>query len=241
MFDNLRRHSSSPTSLLDIISEVRTRWRMKLALRGAVAVAAYRLRVVPPRRLRHGVGAVQRCLDHRRARGDARRPGRVGLLVPVRSAAPPRHRRAGGDVSRRARAVATGHAVERRRVESERPRPESTALVRRVVEQAIDACQRMDASKRVERQPLRRYAAALGAVGLIALLALAIGPAFLRDAMSAMLLVSSDVEAASPYRIEVKPGNVTVPKGADQTISAKLLGFDSEDVTMRVQRAGRTI
>ena len=32
------------------------------------------------------------------------------------------------------------------------------------------------------------------------------------------------------------PGNVTVPKGSDQTISAKLLGFDSEDVELMVQR-----
>ena len=40
MFDNLRRRSLSPTSLLDIISEVRTRWRMKLALKGALSVAA---------------------------------------------------------------------------------------------------------------------------------------------------------------------------------------------------------
>jgi hypothetical protein len=39
MFDNLRRRSSNPTNLLDIIGEVRTRWRTKLALRGALAVA----------------------------------------------------------------------------------------------------------------------------------------------------------------------------------------------------------
>ena len=39
MLDSLRRRSSSPTNLLDIIGEVRTRWRMKLALRGALAVA----------------------------------------------------------------------------------------------------------------------------------------------------------------------------------------------------------
>src|SRR4029079_6235139 len=88
----------------------------------------------------------------------------------------------------------------------------------------------------VEQQPLRRYAMALGGIALVALLALALGPAFLRHAMPAMLPIASDVQAASPYRIEVKPGNMTVPKGADQTVSAKLLGFDSEDVTMRVQR-----
>jgi len=39
MLDSLRRRSSNPTNLLDIVAEVRSRWRMKLALRGAVAVA----------------------------------------------------------------------------------------------------------------------------------------------------------------------------------------------------------
>ena len=38
-----------------------------------------------------------------------------------------------------------------------------------------------------------------------------------------------------PYRIEVKPGNATVPKGADQTIVATLNGFDGEDVVVMVQ------
>ena len=36
--------------------------------------------------------------------------------------------------------------------------------------------------------------------------------------MSAMWLFSSDVEAAAPYRIDVSPGNATVPKGSDQTV-----------------------
>ena len=40
--------------------------------------------------------------------------------------------------------------------------------------------------------------------------------------------VTGDLEAASPYRIEVKPGNTTVPRGSDQIISAKIQGFASE-------------
>ena len=236
MLESLRRRSSNPTNLLDIIGEVRTRWRMKLALRGAVAVAAI------------GFGLFLLAaygMEWARFSGASIIASRVAMLVVLGASAywflfvPLRRRVTDEQVAMYlAEYEPSRQATLLSAVESSRSGhvPESTALVRRVVEQAIDACQRMEASHRVEQRPLRRYGAALGAVGLIALLALAIGPAFLRNAMSAMLLLSSDVEAASPYRIEVKPGNLTVPKGADQTISAKLLGFDSEDVTMRVQR-----
>ena len=77
--------------------------------------------------------------------------------------------------------------------------PESAALVRRVVEQAIEACvargrrrgasssSRCAATRR--RWPLWRWSRCWRVV---------LGPAFLRNALSAMLLVSSNVEAASP-------------------------------------------
>ena len=236
MLDSLRRRSSSPTNLLDIIGEVRTRWRMKLALRGALAVAGI------------GFGLFLLAaygMEWARFSGASIIAARVAMLVVLAASAywflwvPLRRRVTDEQVamyleenepSLQATLLSAVETSQNGHI------PESTALVRRVVEQAIEACVRMDASRRVEQQPLRRYAAALGGIALVAVLALVLGPAFLRNAMSAMLLLSSDVEAASPYRIEVKPGNITVPKGADQTVSAKLLGFDSEDVTMRVQR-----
>ena len=46
---------------------------------------------------------------------------------------------------------------------------ESAALVQRVVEQAIEACSRTGASRRVEQAPLRRYGAGLAAVAVVAL------------------------------------------------------------------------
>ena len=64
-----------------------------------------------------------------------------------------------------------------------------------------------------------------------------VGPAFIRSALSAMLLIGSSVQAAAPYRIQVQPGDTSVPKGSDQTIKAKLLGFSSEGVTLMVRRA----
>src|SRR6266540_3211414 len=40
MLDFLRRRSAPPTDLMQIIGEVRSRWRMKLALRGTVTALA---------------------------------------------------------------------------------------------------------------------------------------------------------------------------------------------------------
>ena len=40
MVDFLRRRSAPPTDIMEIIGEVRSRWRMKLALRGIVRVVA---------------------------------------------------------------------------------------------------------------------------------------------------------------------------------------------------------
>jgi len=44
-------------------------------------------------------------------------------------------------------------------------------------------------------------------------------------------------EASSPYKIEVTPGNAKVPRGADQAIRAKLLGFSSKDVSVMMRTA----
>src|SRR5215470_4793297 len=40
MVDFLRRRSTPPSDIMEIIGEVRSRWRMKLAVRGAVRVVA---------------------------------------------------------------------------------------------------------------------------------------------------------------------------------------------------------
>src|SRR3989442_13922283 len=116
----------------------------------------------------------------------------------------------------------------------------STALVQRLVEHAIDKCASMDAARLVERAPLRRYAATLGGVALVATAIFLVGPGFLRHALSAMLLVSRSIEAATPYRIDVSPGNATVPRGADQTITARLHGFESQDASLMIRRSPTT-
>ena len=168
MLDSLRRRSASPTNLLDIIGEVRTRWRMKLALRGALAVAGIGFGLFLARRLRHGVGTVQRRLDPRRPRRAARRPRRLGVLVPVR---PLRRRVTDEQValyleehepSLQATLLSAVEASRNGHI------PESAALVRRVVEQAIEACvahRRVAPRRAAAAAPLRRGA---GGVALVA-------------------------------------------------------------------------
>jgi hypothetical protein len=114
--------------------------------------------------------------------------------------------------------------------------PESEALVRKVVEQAIEACVRMDAARRADEAPLKKWAGGFAAVAVAAALIVMVGPAFLRNAASALLLVSKSIEAAVPYKLEVSPGDLEVAKGADQAVKATLSGFTSENVVLKTQR-----
>jgi hypothetical protein len=104
--------------------------------------------------------------------------------------------------------------------------------VRRLVQSAVDKCREADLGHRVEERRLRRNAFGLGAVAAAAALLIVAGPAYLRHGVSALLVVSRSVQAASPYRIEVQPGNAAVPKGSDQTVTAKLIGFGSNRVEL---------
>jgi hypothetical protein len=223
-------------SLLQIIAAVRRRWRLKLAMRGAARVAVVALVLL----LIAAWG-----LEWARFTSVSIIAARVGLVLALLASIgwfivrPLRRRVTDEQVAlyleeHEPRLQATLiSAVEASRA----GRPvQSSALVNRLVEQAIERCAELDAAHRVEQTPLRRWGAVLGAVAVAAALAILVGPAFIRNAVSAMLLVSRDVEAAAPYRIEVKPGNAKVPKGADQSVTAMLSGFDSDDVMVMAQR-----
>ena len=86
-------------------------------------------------------------------------------------------------------------------------------------------------------RPSRRYAGTIAAIAVVTVAVFMLGPAYLRHALSALLIVSRSVEAAAPYRIEVTPGNATVPRGVDQTITAKLEGFDSDQASLMVRKS----
>src|SRR5262245_7365941 len=235
MLEYLRRRSTPPTSLLDIIAEVRTRWRMKLAMRGLVFVAA--------------IGFVLLLLtaygmDWARFTPAAIFTGRVLLPTAILGCLawflirPLRQRVTDEQVAlyleehEPSLQATLLSAVEASRV----GKPESAALVRRVIEQAIEKCAAVDAPRQADRLPLRRYATVLATIGVVVLLSLVWGPGFLRNGVSQLFQVSTDLEAKVPYQIEVTPENATVHREADQQISAKLIGFTSEDAVIMVKR-----
>src|SRR5262249_47864867 len=113
----------------------------------------------------------------------------------------------------------------------------SPHLVDKLVEQAIDRCRALEHGDVVERARVRRHAIGLAAIAAITAFVVALGPAYLRHGLSALLIISRSAEAASPYRIEVTPGSAKVPRGADQAIRARLIGFTSKDVGIMMRSA----
>src|SRR6266545_6091348 len=172
MLDFLRRRSAPPTDLMQIIGEVRTRWRMKLALRGTVTalavvvalvlVAAYGMewaRFSPASiitaRILLALGVVA-SVGYFLVRPLRRRVTDEQVALYLEENEP----------SLEATLVS---AVEANRTGSG---SESVVLVRRLIEQAIERCCSVNASRRIEQEPLRRWGAMLGGVTVVAILAL---------------------------------------------------------------------
>ena len=240
---SLLRRPEEPTDLLGVIQQVRRRWKYKLLLRGIVGLlglgfATFFLSAWILEAWRFSAGAI---LAFR-------------IILPLAILAlcgwfivRPLMRRVGDEQvalyleehepSLQAEIIS---AIEASRLAGSDASPHSAALVRRLVQSAVEKCQAIDYGRNVERLPLRRYATIAGSVALVAILLFALGPAYLRHAASALLVVSRSVQAATPYRIEVSPGNATVPKGVDQTITAKLDGFDADQAVLMVRKSAES-
>ncbi|MCC7034518.1 MAG: hypothetical protein IT179_16985, partial [Acidobacteria bacterium] len=114
----------------------------------------------------------------------------------------------------------------------------SPVLVQRMIETAVERLHAVEDGARIEREPLRRFSMAVAVVSAVALAIFTIGPAVLRQTLTALFVLSRSVEAAAPYRVEVTPGDATVPKGADQTIAATLAGFDAAEAAVVLRKGG---
>ena len=221
------------SELVDVIRRVRNRWRLRLALRGAVVVAAgtvlalllsastlESLRFSAPAIIAFRIVSVavfvalllyglvwplrRRVSDHQ-----------VALYLeekdPTLEAA----------IMTAVEATANGPSKDH-----------SPHLVDKLVEQATERCRALEHGAMVERESVRRHALSLAAIAAATALIVALGPAYLRHGLSALLVISRSAEAASPYRIEVTPGTTKVPRGADQAIRAKLVGFSAKDAAI---------
>ncbi|HWW85234.1 MAG TPA: DUF4175 family protein, partial [Vicinamibacterales bacterium] len=111
----------------------------------------------------------------------------------------------------------------------------SARLAEKLVEQAIDQCRQIDHRQATDSVAFRRHSAALAGAAALTALVVGLGPAYLRHGLSAILIISRSAEAASPYRIDVEPGDAKVPRGADEAIRAHLIGFTANDATVMIR------
>ena len=229
--------SDRRTELLDVIRRVRNRWRLKLALRGVVIVVAGTLLALllsasSLEALRFSPNAINtfRVLALIIFTGLVY----IGFVRPLRrqvtdsQVALYLEER---DPSLEAAILSAIDGAQHVEAAADSDRGPSPHLVNRLLEQAIEKCRALEDGAVVERAGLRRQLGTLAGIVAAAALLLTFGPAFLRSGMKALVLLSRSAEAASPYKIEVTPGNAKVPRGADQTVRATILGFAAKDAT----------
>src|SRR5438132_2137697 len=226
------------SNLTSIIHQIRKRWRMKLALRGAafvlagwvlaLLVSAYGLE-----RLKFSPGSI---IAFRLAmvivsgvlagdflvRPEWRRVTDEQVALYLEECEPTLET-----------AILSAMEAEKNTANSSA----SPVLARRLVEQAIERCAAIEHGRRLEAKPFKRYSTVLGTTVATGLLVFLLGPAYLRHGATALLLITSDLQAASPYRIDVKPGNTTVPRGSDQVINARNEGFASYQAQRLIRKA----
>jgi len=204
--------------LIRVIREVRTRWRNKLMLRGAVAIVAGALLAL----LLASLG-----LQTLKFSASSIIGFRLAILLVFAALVlmwfvrPLRRRVSDTQVALYVEEfdpsleAAILSAVEVGAAGARADHEVSPVIVERLVAQAIEKSRSLDGGKAIGRQDIRRAAIALTSVCAATLLLLVVGPEFLRQGASALLVLSRSVDAASPYSISVSPGNVTVPKGSD--------------------------
>jgi len=222
--------------LLDVVRQVRRRWRIKLALRGAVGFLIAGILAIL---------AVAYTLEALKFTPSAIFWFRIvtGLVLVAAGAwffARPLSRKVTDEqvvLYLEEREPSLDSTILSAMEASERPGDWSPVLINRLVENAIERAHEIHEGQRIERDSMMRYAWISGGVALVAVALFTFGPAYLRHTLSAIFVISTDAEAAAPYRIDVKPGSIKVPKGADQVINATIAGFDSADAAILIRKS----
>ena len=130
-------------------------------------------------------------------------------------------------------------AVDAVRGDQARDVTDSPELVDRLVEAAVARYERDSPVQHAEGAPMRRYAGTIAALGAIGAALFVFGPEYVRYGARALFTLARSVEAASPYQLQVSPGDATVSRGADQVVSAVPVGFQADRVEL-VMRSGDT-
>lgn len=240
-----RPERSGYEQLIGIIRQVRGRWRMRVALRGAAMVAAlgflaFAVSAYGMDYFRYSEGSVTlfRVFAYLAMAGLA---VRFLLLLP-------RLRRVSDEQV--ALYVEEHHpelqqavlsAVEAGAQVQDQERPQvSPALIQKLVATAAEQCETMGYGRGIEHKRLQRASGTLAVLATVGMLAVILGPAFLRHGGSLLIKPWGSARAANPYFITVEPGDIVVARGADQVVGARLGGFDSDRVEIAVQTDANT-
>ena len=228
------KERSDREELLRIVREVRNRWRLKIVLRGvAVALAAgvltFLVSAYGLEYFRFSPSSIVtfRVVTYTTIIGLA-----IWFLVlPLSKRVTDERVALYLEEHEPSLQAAVLSALEETRRPDTEARPDlSPALIRRLIEAAVDQCRTIDSGRGVERQNLRRSSGALAGLAALAVALFLFGPGYLRHGLSALAFPASSVEAASPYHITVLPGDATIARGSDQIITARLVGFEAEQV-----------
>ena len=228
--------SDSRQDLADVIRRVRNRWRLRIALRGgavifAAALTAFLVSSYGLEFFKFSASAVVafRVLTYLTIGGLAY----WHLIRPLtRSIADERVALYLEEHDPSLEAAVLSALEETKRGERPASSDYSPVLVDRLIQSAVERCRMLDMGSDVEREKIRQSWSYLAVVGAVALLAFILGPSYLRYGASALITPTGSVEAASPYHIEVLPGNATIARGSDLTVTARLEGFETNDVNL---------
>lgn len=114
-------------------------------------------------------------------------------------------------------------------------------LVRRTIEEAVKRCRHVEYGRHIEKPNLQRSAAVGGGVLLAGLLTFLAGPAFVVDSARAMFFpAAAGAAEGAAVRVDVSPGSVTVPRGADQKVSVRAVGFSPDQAEIVIRSAADT-
>ncbi len=112
----------------------------------------------------------------------------------------------------------------------------SPDLARRVIETALERCRAVEYGRRIERRSVTRSSGVLAGLATAGLALVLFEPAFLVNSAAVILSPWRGADDANPYRIDVTPGDADLARGADQRVSARLVGFESDQVEIVVRR-----
>lgn len=111
-------------------------------------------------------------------------------------------------------------------------------IARALIASVAAKCRTIDHGRRIDARRLRRNAYAAGTAAIIVSAIVAFGPQPLRVASRALMFPAPAAEAAAVLRIAVQPGNDTIARGADVTVSARLHAFSSSAAELVLREAG---